>query len=330
MNFWKQLPLGTKIYLAIMASLVVMLAIMMIVRFSQQDNGWSLKETFLQAWMGRPSATPTPALPPTPLPTPTFPPGSPLLRALDFTPIREKPDEDSQGLALLEKNQLAQVIGVSSDHKWWAIRVPYVSGGQGWVAANQTVTQGAVDVPILDAKGQPASAGTPSDETPVVQAVSNLNIRSGPDMSFNSVGVLKYGQVAEVLGISADGLWWAIKVPGKADKVGWVSKDYVAPRNTIGVPVITVEPSALGTIVPTPVSGAAYLVTAYVVNIRAGPGKEYEVIGKLEQGQVAEVVGKSEDGEWWAITYPASKTGKGWVAAAFVQVVGGEKVPVVK
>lgn len=330
MNLWKQVPLGTKIYLAIMASLMLILAILMIVRSSMGQDLPPVGGPFWKRWIGQPVATQTPISPPTPIPTPTFPPGAPILRALDFTPVRDKPDVDSVGIALLEKDQLAQVVGVSSDRKWWAIKIPYVAGGQGWVAASQTVAQGAIDVPVLEAGGQPVSNGTPSDESPVIQAVSNLNIRSGPDMSFNSLGVLKYGEIAEVLGISPDGLWWAIRVPGRADKVGWVSKDYVTPRNTIGVPVVTIEPAALGTMVPTPKPGSAYLVTAYVVNIRAGPGKIYEVVGKLEQGQIAEVVGRSEDGEWWAIVYPAAKSGKGWVAAAFVQVVGAEKVPVVK
>jgi micrococcal nuclease len=48
------------------------------------------------------------------------------------------------------------------------------------------------------------------------------------------------------------------------------------------------------------------------VNIRSGPGPDYEIIGTLPAGQSLEIVGRSVDSSWWQVAAP---NGLGWVAA---------------
>lgn len=58
------------------------------------------------------------------------------------------------------------------------------------------------------------------------------------------------------------------------------------------------------------------MLTALVdINVRAGPGLEYTIIGQLTQGQISSVTGKNPEGTWWQIMYPAGSNGLGWVSA---------------
>jgi dipeptidyl aminopeptidase/acylaminoacyl peptidase/uncharacterized protein YraI len=71
-------------------------------------------------------------------------------------------------------------------------------------------------------------------------------------------------------------------------------------------------------------------VTAYGLNVRAGPGVAYPIIGGLSQGDAVEVVGKNATGTWLQIVYPTGAEGRAWVAAAYVELSGSlAEVPVV-
>ncbi len=78
------------------------------------------------------------------------------------------------------------------------------------------------------------------------------------------------------------------------------------PNDSPAVPTATVPPST-----GSQVSG----VTTDILNIRAGPGINYAILGQLKQGEAVTIVGKSQDGLWWQIR-------RGWVSATYIQVSG--------
>ncbi|MFQ5612664.1 MAG: SH3 domain-containing protein [Anaerolineae bacterium] len=63
------------------------------------------------------------------------------------------------------------------------------------------------------------------------------------------------------------------------------------------------------------------------VNIRNGPGTNYQRIGSLRQGQSAPVVGRNADASWWQI---ATAAGQGWVADSVVTAANTGGVPEVE
>jgi uncharacterized protein YraI len=58
------------------------------------------------------------------------------------------------------------------------------------------------------------------------------------------------------------------------------------------------------------------------VNVRKGPGFEYDKIGTLDLGQSAPVIGKNADASWWQIRFPTAADGVGWVTAQLITVNG--------
>lgn len=57
------------------------------------------------------------------------------------------------------------------------------------------------------------------------------------------------------------------------------------------------------------------LTSLVVLNVRAGPGVDHPVVGKLAAGQSAAVTGQNPEGTWWQIEYPAASGGLAWVSA---------------
>jgi uncharacterized protein YgiM (DUF1202 family) len=89
---------------------------------------------------------------------------------------------------------------------------------------------------------------------------------------------------------------------------------------------------ASATATSTLATGSAPLVTipAGGVNVRSGPGLDFDLLGRLDAGDEAAVLGKSETGEWWQIAYEDGEDGLAWVADAVVDFSGdAASVPVI-
>lgn len=91
----------------------------------------------------------------------------------------------------------------------------------------------------------------------------------------------------------------------------------VAPVDIVATPTTT---STLTASAKLRVSGASE------VNVRAGPGTEYKMLGRLAAGAERDITGRSVSGTWWQFDYGG--TG-GWVSGRLVALIGPiDQVPV--
>ncbi len=99
---------------------------------------------------------------------------------------------------------------------------------------------------------------------------------------------------------------------------------------TATAPKPTVAPTAVPTAAPptaTPVPAQA--TSKQLVNVRKGPGTQFDTAGRLPNNTTAVILGKSEDGKWYQIAFPDAANPT-WVSAAFVTVTGPvDTLPVV-
>jgi heat shock protein HslJ len=84
-----------------------------------------------------------------------------------------------------------------------------------------------------------APAQTPSGR---VTAQLGVNVRVGPGTQFPIVGIAPLGTEGEIVGKSADGQWWAARVPAAPNEQGWVASAYVDASNADDVPVLPAPP----------------------------------------------------------------------------------------
>ena len=62
------------------------------------------------------------------------------------------------------------------------------------------------------------------------------------------------------------------------------------------------------------------------VNVRAGPGTGYAVMGTAAPGEWYRITGKNSDGDWWQINYNGRS---GWLYAPLVTAMNAAGVEVV-
>jgi uncharacterized protein YraI len=141
--------------------------------------------------------------------------------------------------------------------------------------------------------------------------VEKLNLRDGPGMTARVVTVLPRGVIMEILK-EAGPDWLQVRVESSRTQ-GFVASQYITLTDQ-KPPVAPVRPPASAPS-PVPVPGSRCEVKTRSLNVRAGPGTEYEILGTVEQGAVLNVL--SNQGTWIQVRMG---TGAAYVAAEFVDL----------
>ena len=89
-------------------------------------------------------------------------------------------------------------------------------------------------------------------------------------------------------------------------------------------PLPTATQTATPTATPTP--PVPQVVSSITVNVRAGPGTNYPVIGSMPPGSPLNITGRNESGTWWQVQMAGGTAG--WVAASVVEATAADGIPV--
>ena len=136
--------------------------------------------------------------------------------------VRQGPGVAYPVIGRVHQNTMLPVTGRSSTDPRW-LRVNY-GAVQGWVSGSWTTLVGdAALIPVVPPAEEvaPLGFGTPTGLR--IRTTANLNVRSGPGITYTRIGWLANGTVADVVGRNADNTWWEVNFPlGR----GWVSAAY--------------------------------------------------------------------------------------------------------
>lgn len=216
------------------------------------------------------TASATASLSPFPSETPTLS-ATPLQPTLTATPIliegtltikvnvRSGPGTGYYFFGQLEAGGKVQIIARDSQQTWYLILYPAAPQGRGWVAAQFVTVSPGTKVPV-DA--------TPTLAGPTGLVIQRLNIRNGPGMTFETLGMLEPGVTVSLTGKNTTASWFQIDYPAGPDGHGWVTSQYIQTDASSDLPVldeygILVTPGTSGTpsgpvMFSTPTVGPAY------------------------------------------------------------------------
>ncbi len=181
------------------------------------------------------------------------------------------------------------------------------------------------------------------------EAIGQANLRAEPSIEAEVVGEIIRGTRYPVVGRSDVFPWVLLGDSTTFQPIGWVFQDLVSIiGNMSNVPVtdIVVNPSA-SAVPPTPTAGLAtgapFTATATVstapiatatsvfrvsglvngeINIRYGPGIEFDRLGVAQAGDRFEVTRWHTQLPWVEIVYENSPNGHGWVAIDLLDIDG--------
>lgn len=214
-----------------------------------------------------PSVTASQTLPPTATLTVTITPRVPT-----FTPtlfvfeglltikvnVRSGPGTGYDSLGQLDAGEKIRIVARDSPGTWYMILYPAGSQERGWVAAQYVTLEAGTEIPVF-------ATSTPAG--PTGRVIQRLNVRSGPGVSFDTIGLLEVGVQVSLTGKNPAASWFQIDFPSGPGGHGWVTSQYIQTDSSAGLPVLddygaVVTPGAGGTplapiLAPTPTIGPA-------------------------------------------------------------------------
>jgi len=124
-----------------------------------------------------------------------------------------------------------------------------------------------------------------------------VNVRAGANINFEKI--VKLDKNAEVVAVEKSYDWYKVKLSDQAEC--YVHKKF-----------IRFIPDNYG------------VVTAKQVNLRAGPGEKFSILGKIDAGVNVRIL--KEAGEWYKIEPPEGSYG--WISTQFIRFKSAEIPPV--
>ena len=149
---------------------------------------------------------------------------------------------------------------------------------------------------------------------------TQVNVRAEPSTASETLGMISAFVKVQVTGKDASGSWYQIIYAGSETGNGWVRAEYAQVNAPAEIPLV--ETSA----------GSGSAVSGLVIqkiNIRNGPGTEYESLGVLNPNDVVFITGKDPSGAWMQIEFASAPKGTGWVVVEFLQVSNPDSLPVI-
>ncbi len=178
-------------------------------------------------------ATFTPRASTTPLPLTALPTIEPIAgKVTAQINVRKSPSTASESLGMLGINSEVLIIGKDSNEKWYKIIFELANGesGEGWGSAQYILTDSKSEIPVV-------SGGSQSDNDEYVNGTvtQKINVRSGPGVEFDALGMIENGDSVILIGKNIDETWLEITY---GSEKGWVFASYVQSDVIDALPII--------------------------------------------------------------------------------------------
>jgi uncharacterized protein YraI len=163
---------------------------------------------------------------------------------------------------------------------------------------------------------------TPIATLPPVEGMTTtqLNVRAEPSTGAASLGLLPIFSPVQILGRDLGGNWYQILYAAGPEGKGWLAAQYVQVAAGTEIRVLGSGPG--------PGSAPNGVVTQQV-NVRSGPGTDFNSLGTLNPQDGVTLTGKNSGGTWLQIQFPGGPGERGWLAAAYVQTNMAAELPIV-
>lgn len=233
--------------------------------------------------------------PPPIIPTP--PESLPSATAIVTTGIlnvRSGPSISFGVVDTVKQGQQLVLFGRNQSATWVKVRTP--GNTEGWVNARLVQSSVAVgSLPVVD---------SPLTSPSAVVTTGAVNVRSGPGFDFGVITILYQGQSVAVIGRTNNSSW--IKVRLGNDQEGWIGSSALQTNVPVqSLPVVEVPPPP-----------NAAVVNVNFLNVRNGPGSNFEVFTFLQWGQVVGIIGRSANSTWVQVRLPNNSVG--WVDSNYL------------
>ncbi len=177
----------------------------------------------------------------------------------------------------------------------------------------QSVSQNDDETTVRDFVGDNNTTSADSDivspdfsynsVTYYVMPMEGLNLRKGPGTDYDSILTIRQNEAVEIIGGSDKSEDWTYVYHDGSGFFGWLATQYLSSTQTSSSAAPPSTPHGVDYYNESN-TYEAYVRPAVGLNLRTGPGEQYDRITLLEEGTIITILGTAqEDREWSYIRY---------------------------
>ena len=253
---------------------------------------------------------------------------SPVPVAVTLPPslnVRRGPGRDYEVVTTVPQGTRGNIYGRDPADAWFQVQIADVSNLV-WVCQNLTRVEGALDGVRFLSRWEidiiPKSVDGPlATTTPAI-----MNVRAGPGLDYEILTTVPRGTEATIVGIGPHAEWYMVRLQN-LDRPAWIYASLTTVTGFLGgvkqYTLAEVDGYTFADVdEPETCSANPVAVTIpAILNVRRGPGTEYEILTTVVAGTRAEIVGIDPQDEWLLVELD-SLVEPAWIYRDLTTVVG--------
>ena len=251
--------------------------------------------------------------PPEPTQEPPPPQGPVAITQPDHTNVRLGPATVYKIVRSVPNGTRAQIICIGPRADWYEVKIEGIYGTV-WIKRDLTVLVGSLDgVCRYRAGAFTVQAWT----WPVIS-----HLRVGPGTNYDVITTVPQGTHVKIIGLGPEDKWFLIELSA-LEGPAWIHQSLVELSGSVRgyrqlAPRELVQMLRPG---PNPAARPYLITQPEILNVRLGPGLNYDVITTVPRGTQAAIYGMDPDKKWFQVELEGLDT-LAWVYRDLTRVVG--------
>ena len=232
--------------------------------------------------------------------------------------VRQGPGLHYAVVTTVQRGTQANIYGRDASDDWFLVEIQGIAG-RVWIYQDLTTVQGSLNSVPFVSPTDTDPIGSPVDAPLAITKPNVLNVRSGPGLNYQVLTTVPSGTQGKIIGVSPDYQWYRV-VLGVLSQPAWVYASLTTVTGslaTVKVYTLAEIDGGLSVICDRPFA----LTTPYVLNVRGGPGIEYDILTTVPRGTRAEIVGIGPQNQWLYVELDAL-TEPAWIFKDLTTVFG--------
>ena len=234
-----------------------------------------------------------------------------------FLNVRSGPGLDYEVITTVPEGTRASIYGRDPLDDWFQVQIEGIDG-MVWIYQDLTTVEGSLDgVRFLEQWEIDLIAG-PGDGPLAITTPDILNVRSGPGLDYDILTTVTKGTQATIIGIGPNSEWYKVNL-GVLSEPAWIYASLTTVTGSIASVKQYTQAEVDG--IETGADNPVAVTVPTILNVRSGPGTEYDIVTTVSQGTRAEIIGIGPQDEWFLVELD-SLDDPVWIYQDLTTVVG--------
>ena len=261
-------------------------------------------------------------IPPAPSPSPSQQRSAPApvpvaITTPYFMNVRSGPGLDYEVITTVPEGTRASIYGRDPLDDWFQVQIEGVDG-MVWIYQDLTTVEGSLDGVRFLQQWEIDLIARPGDGPLAITTPDILNVRSGPGLDYDILTTVTKGTQATIIGIGPNSEWYKVNL-GVLSEPAWIYAGLTTVTGSLASVRQYTQAEVDG--IETGADNPVAVTVPTILNVRSGPGTEYEIVTTVSQGTRAEIIGIGPQDEWFLVELD-SLDDPAWIYQDLTSVVG--------